>query len=100
MVCPGFADQPINAGKAESLNIGLKVDRPVRGLEHAAADLTSYRTATADALRDVTTSPSFKEIAMKCAQALRASGGVSQATKVLLSLARSNLPHQVKMAGA
>ena len=99
VVCPGFADQPINAGKAESLQIGLKVDRPMRGLEHTAADLTSYRTATADALRDVTTSPSFKESAMKCAQALSASGGVSQATKVLLSLAR-NLPHQVKMAGA
>ncbi len=100
VVCPGFADQPVNAAKAESLQIGKKVDRPMRGLKHTAADVTAYRTAAADALRDVTTSPSFKESAKKCAQALRASGGVSQATKVLLSLARSNLPHLVKMAGA
>jgi hypothetical protein len=42
----------------------------------------------------------FKENAMKCKQAFSASGGVSLATRVLLGLANSNLPRQVKLAGA
>lgn len=100
VVCPGFGDQPVNAEKAESLQIGLKVDRPMRPLEHADADVAAYSKATADALARVAKNPNFKENAMKCAQALGASGGVSLATRVLLGLANSNLPRQVKLAGA
>jgi len=100
VVCPGFADQPVNAAKAESLQIGLKVDRPMRSLEHAHADISAYREATANALRKVATNPYFKENAKKCAQALGASGGVDLATRVLLGLANSDLPPRVKLAGA
>ena len=100
VVCPGFADQPVNAAKAESLKIGLKIDRPMRPLEHADTDIASYRKATADALTKVTTNPYFKENAMRYAEALGASGGVSQATAILLDLANSKLPREAKLAGA
>ena len=100
VLCPGFGDQPVNAAKAESLQIGLKVDRPMRPLEHADLDIAAYRKATADALHSVSKNPNFKENAMRCAQSLGTSGGVSLATRVLLGLANSNLPRQVKLAGA
>mmetsp|Transcript_126955 Transcript_126955/g.179119 ORF Transcript_126955/g.179119 Transcript_126955/m.179119 type:complete len:515 (-) Transcript_126955:227-1771(-) len=100
VVCPGFADQPVNAAKAEFLQIGLKVDRPMRPLEHAEADKAAYRLTTADALTKVAQDPSFKQHAMSCAQALSACGGVSLATRILLGLATSKLPLQLKQAGA
>ena len=99
VVCPGFGDQPVNAAKAQSLQIGLKVDRPMRPLEYAEADMAWYRKATADALIQVTQIPCFKENAMSCAQALGNCGGVSLASKILLGLA-SDLPPQLKLAGA
>ncbi|CAE7665516.1 yojK [Symbiodinium sp. CCMP2456] len=101
VVCPGFADQPVNAAKAESLQIGLKVDRPMRPLEHAEADKAAYRKTTADALTKVAQDPSFKERAMDCARALNACGGVSLATRILLeATSNSKLPLHLKQAGA
>ena len=100
VVCPGFADQPVNAAKAESLQIGLKVDRPMRPLEHAQADRAAYRKTAADALTKVAQDPSFKEHAMNCARALSACGGVSLASRILLDLATSKLPLQLAQAGA
>lgn len=100
VVCPGFADQPVNAAKAESLQIGLKVDRPMRPLEHAQADRAAYRKTAADALTKVAQDPSFKEHAMNCARALSACGGVSLASRILLDLATAKLPLQLAQAGA
>lgn len=87
VVCPGVGDQPVNAARAESLQIGRKVSRPMGRLGEVEAEKEAYRMATAAALREVTSHGSFKENAMKYAAALEASGGVSRATKVLLSLA-------------
>ncbi|CAJ1393541.1 unnamed protein product [Effrenium voratum] len=87
VVCPGFGDQPVNAAKAERLQIGRKVNRPMGRLEDVEAEKSAYRRATAAALREVTRHGSFKENAMKYAAALEACGGVGRATKVLLSLA-------------
>ncbi|CAK9101596.1 Uncharacterized UDP-glucosyltransferase YdhE [Durusdinium trenchii] len=96
VVCPGFADQPVNAAKAEALGIGLKVDRPMGPLEEAADAIARYRSATAGALRKVKSEPSFKEMAMKYAASFSATDGVSLAVHALLQLADA---HSSRLGG-
>ncbi|CAK9097185.1 unnamed protein product [Durusdinium trenchii] len=90
VLCPGFGDQPVNGAKAESMKLGVCVPRPKGPLHEAETERAAYRKATALALQRVTSNGSFKENAVRCAEALRSSGGVSLATKVLLSLAQGS----------
>ena len=77
VVCPGFGDQFVNAAKAETLGIGRKVER--------ISDQDTYRAKVCEAMSQVMKNTSFKAKAESCAAALN-EGGVSLATKVLLSL--------------
>lgn len=50
-VCPGFGDQPVNAARAESLQIGRKVSRPMGRLEEVEAEKEAYRSWVEDRLK-------------------------------------------------
>eukprot|EP00873_Tetraselmis_striata_P002025 jgi/Tetstr1/422289/TSEL_013133.t1 len=56
VVCPGFADQPINGAKAERLGIGRMVPRAAEG----CAD--QYCSAVAEALRSTTASGTYSRL--------------------------------------
>ena len=86
VVCPGFGDQFENAAKAESLGVGLKVDRPMDPVDKAASQALAYREAAAASLRKVLSEPSYKDRALECARKLEAAGGVPRATELLLKL--------------
>lgn len=85
VVCPGFGDQAVNADKAVSLRVGLKVDRPqpTAGGELEAA--SAYRAATSEALLAVWGDDSYKVAAERCAQNLKLCGGVPRAVELILS---------------
>lgn len=87
VVCPGFADQPVNARKAERLGVGLKVDRPVPPEGGEAAATAAYRAETAAALRRVAEEPTFRQAAQQCAERLRQAGGVPRAVHLVLQAA-------------
>lgn len=87
VVCPGFGDQIENAAKAESLGVGLKVDRPMGPVDKASTQAAAYREAAAACLRKVNDQPSYKDRALECARKLYAAGGVPRATELLLELA-------------
>lgn len=84
-MCPGFGDQAVNAEKAVSLRVGLKVDRPqpTAGGELEAA--SAYRAATSEALAAVWGDDSYKVTAERCAQNLKLCGGVPRAVELILS---------------
>eukprot|EP00928_Gymnodinium_smaydae_P025794 TRINITY_DN20444_c0_g4_i1.p1 TRINITY_DN20444_c0_g4~~TRINITY_DN20444_c0_g4_i1.p1 ORF type:complete len:563 (+),score=78.43 TRINITY_DN20444_c0_g4_i1:85-1773(+) len=87
VVCPGFGDQPVNARKAESIGVGRHVERPVPELENVPEAAAAYRSATAVALREVLTNPSFRVEAQRCADSLEVAGGVPMAARLILELA-------------
>ncbi|CAE7669677.1 putative UDP-glucosyltransferase YjiC [Symbiodinium microadriaticum] len=92
VVCPGFGDQIENAAKAESLGVGLKVDRPMGPVDKAASQAAAYREAAASSLRKVLSEPSYKDRALECARKLEAAGGVPRATELLLKLTEDKAP--------
>jgi UDP:flavonoid glycosyltransferase YjiC (YdhE family) len=87
VVCPGFGDQPVNARKAVGLGVGLQVERPMQELEYATAAAVEYRKSTSAALEEVFVNAAFKIECERCAEDLRAAGGVPRAAQLILDLA-------------
>jgi len=86
VVCPGWSDQLINGAKAESLKVGLKVDRPMGKMDVLADELKHYRHAISRALNDVLSHPSFRENAAKISSALRDGETPGESTGVPLAM--------------
>mmetsp|Transcript_17794 Transcript_17794/g.31142 ORF Transcript_17794/g.31142 Transcript_17794/m.31142 type:complete len:546 (-) Transcript_17794:58-1695(-) len=87
VVCPGFADQPVNARKAVDLGVGLQVERPVPELGEASlAAQEAYRKASCKALREVLSNPSYKANALFRSERLKKAGGVPRAVELILQL--------------
>mmetsp|Transcript_81600 Transcript_81600/g.189516 ORF Transcript_81600/g.189516 Transcript_81600/m.189516 type:complete len:125 (-) Transcript_81600:184-558(-) len=91
VVCPGFADQPINARKAVDLGVGLQVERPVPSFGEEAAAAGAYRTEVAVALREVLNGPAYREAAQGVSRRMRAAGGVPRAVELILGAAASEV---------
>eukprot|EP00928_Gymnodinium_smaydae_P035108 TRINITY_DN2476_c0_g2_i2.p1 TRINITY_DN2476_c0_g2~~TRINITY_DN2476_c0_g2_i2.p1 ORF type:complete len:541 (-),score=111.38 TRINITY_DN2476_c0_g2_i2:144-1706(-) len=87
VVCPGFADQPLNAQRAEDLGVGLQVPRPDPPEGAEAEALAQYRKDIVDALRRVYSQPTFAEAAARCAERFRRAGGVPRAVDLVLEAA-------------
>jgi len=87
VICPGFADQPVNARKAVDMGVGLQVERlvPSDGEEAEAAE--AYRNSVRAALLEVDAEPRFAAAASGCAARLRAAGGVPRAVELILGVA-------------
>lgn len=85
--CPGFADQPANAQKAQAMGVALQVDRPVPEDGEEPAAMEQYRKEVAQALRRVACEPCFKERAEEVSRGIKEAGGVARATKILLEVA-------------
>ena len=71
VVCPGFADQPVNANKAVQLGVGLQVERPMCDLSEAKDVAAKYRQEVATAVKEVLSNPSFKSKAADCASKMQ-----------------------------
>ena len=97
VVCPGFADQPVNAQKAADLAVGLQVPRPICEVEDVPTELLKYQGDVAKAVTEVFNDMSFKSRAEKCAQELRDAGGIDRAVEMLLSI---TVDQPQKLAGA
>jgi len=89
--CPGVADQPANAQKAQAMGVALQVDRPVPADGEEEAAMVQYRKDVTEALRRVFDEPQFRQRATEVSQGIREAGGVSRATEILLVVA-----HMVK----
>ena len=100
VVCPGFADQPVNAQKAADLAVGLQVPRPICELEDVPTELLKYQGDVAKAVTEVFNNMSFKSRAEKCAQELRDAGGIDRAVEMLLSITVDSLDQPQKLGGA
>mmetsp|Transcript_55202 Transcript_55202/g.159865 ORF Transcript_55202/g.159865 Transcript_55202/m.159865 type:complete len:393 (+) Transcript_55202:24-1202(+) len=87
VVCPGFGDQPANAAKTEAIGAGLQVPRPDPTDGAEASAIARYREDVASALRRVASEPSFAIAAARCAESLRAAGGVPRALEWMLTAA-------------
>mmetsp|Transcript_29904 Transcript_29904/g.85815 ORF Transcript_29904/g.85815 Transcript_29904/m.85815 type:complete len:507 (-) Transcript_29904:241-1761(-) len=89
VVCPGFGDQIVNAAKAVTLGVGLKVDRPRHSEEESAAAAARYQRDVCEAVSRVLADAACKEAAELQAQRLRSSGGVPGAVELVLKAAGS-----------
>lgn len=87
VVCPGFADQPVNARKAVDLGVGLQVERPVPTVGQESQAAWTYRNSVCAALQEVFSERRFAVAASGCCERLQAAGGVPRAVKVILDLA-------------
>ena len=76
LVCPGFADQPVNAEKAVQLGVGLQVERPMCDASDATKVAAKYRQDVAEAVDRVFTTPAFRAKAEECALQMRSAGGL------------------------
>mmetsp|Transcript_92706 Transcript_92706/g.193774 ORF Transcript_92706/g.193774 Transcript_92706/m.193774 type:complete len:521 (-) Transcript_92706:581-2143(-) len=87
VVCPGFADQPVNGRKAVRLGVGLSVPRPMP-LEHEHQQaLLDYRSDVSSAIQEVFQNPAFRARAERQADQLENAGGVPRAVDILLKMA-------------
>jgi len=86
VVCPGFGDQIVNASKALSLGVGLKVDRPDPDVGAEADAAAKYRAQVCQALRTVLQESRFAASAAACSKRLRAAGGVHRAVELILGV--------------
>lgn len=98
VVCPGFADQPVNARKAAKLGVGLKVDRPNPAEDEREDAAKVYRIEAAQALRRVVAEPCFREAAQRCAERLCQAGGVPRAVELVLEAAGLTSNHALAAA--
>jgi len=89
LVCPGFGDHPLNAQKAVSLGVGMKVDRPKPAIGEEAVVGQQYREEVGRKLRELVSSPSFKERATFFRDRLQNAGGLARAVEVILAAAGS-----------
>lgn len=86
VVCPGFADQPVNAQKAVDIGVGLQVTRPMCELEEVEQEILKYKTEVKAAVTEVYQNKSFQSRAEQCSQELRDAGGVDRAVDLLLGI--------------
>lgn len=86
VVCPGFADQPVNAQKAADIGVGLQVKRPVCELEEVEQEILKYKAEVKAAVTEVYQNKSFQSRAEQCSQELRDAGGVDRAVDLLLGI--------------
>jgi len=96
LVCPGFGDQPLNAQKAISLRVGLKVDRPMPAIGAEAAAAQHYREEVSRKFVELVSTPTFKERVQLFGDKLHSAGGLPQAVEVVLAAVGS----QHKYGGA
>ncbi|CAE7243246.1 yojK [Symbiodinium sp. CCMP2456] len=89
VVCPGFADQPVNAQKAVQLGVGLQIERPMCDLSEASQVAAKYRRDVAAAVQEVHRNPEFKTKANECSLKMQSAGGVRRATDLILQVANS-----------
>lgn len=83
VVCPGFADQPVNACKAQGLGVGLGVLRPDPDPGMEVAAMKQYREDVAASLTDVLSQERFLHAAASCGERLRLTAGVPRAVEVM-----------------
>merc|ERR1712107_669395 len=85
VVCPGFADQPMNARKAEALGVGLGVPRPhpELGMEGPAA--RQYHADVARAMKLVFSSESSRFAALGFKEKLQHNGGLPRAVDIMVA---------------
>ncbi|CAK0862762.1 unnamed protein product, partial [Prorocentrum cordatum] len=100
VVCPGFGDQVVNAGKAVDLGVGLKVDRPRPPVEGAAAAAAQYAAEVSEKLLEVWRSPAHLAAAGGCAERLRRAGGVPRAARLVEEMAAWPVEQQAAVGGA
>eukprot|EP00437_Effrenium_voratum_P013875 CAMPEP_0181450790 /NCGR_PEP_ID=MMETSP1110-20121109/28356_1 /TAXON_ID=174948 /ORGANISM="Symbiodinium sp., Strain CCMP421" /LENGTH=518 /DNA_ID=CAMNT_0023575019 /DNA_START=57 /DNA_END=1613 /DNA_ORIENTATION=- len=100
VVCPGFADQPVNAQKAVQLGVGLQIERPMCDLSEASQVAAKYRCDVAAALQEVHGNPEFKTKANECSSKMQSAGGVRRATDLILQVANSGALRSSKLGGA
>eukprot|EP00438_Fugacium_kawagutii_P024466 Skav208080 [mRNA] locus=scaffold1800:148423:148971:- [translate_table: standard] len=86
VVCPGFADQPVNAQKAVDLGVGLQVTRPVCELTDVEQELQKYKAEVKAAVEEVFQNKTFLSRAQQCSKELRDAGGVERAVNLLLDI--------------
>ena len=77
VVCPGFADQPVNAQKAVQLGVGLQIERPMCDLNEASQVAAKYRCDVAAALEEVRRNPEFKTKANECSVKMQSAGALT-----------------------
>jgi len=85
--CPSFADQPVNARRAENLGLGLQVPRPEPQPGDEAAAAAAYRADVARALGRVLREPGFMAAARECAADLARAPGVPRAAEWMVAAA-------------
>ena len=95
--CPGLADQPTNAKKAEAMGVALQIDRPVPEDGEEQPAIEQYRKDVTVALRRVFEEPHFHQRAAEVSQGIKEAGGVPRATEILLEVAQMD---KVKGKGA
>jgi UDP:flavonoid glycosyltransferase YjiC (YdhE family) len=101
VVCPGFSDQIANSRKSVALGVGLKVDRPVPVASEEAAAILQYRADVCKALGDVVSNSHFAAAAGRCADMVKAAGGVSRAADLMLAVANNTCrPYNTAFGGA
>mmetsp|Transcript_86567 Transcript_86567/g.225879 ORF Transcript_86567/g.225879 Transcript_86567/m.225879 type:complete len:524 (-) Transcript_86567:463-2034(-) len=100
VVCPGFGDQIVNAGKAVDLGVGLKVDRPFPPAGGEAAAAAQYTAEVSEKLLEVWRSPARRAAAGGCAERLRRAGGVPRAARLVEEMAARPAERQAAACGA
>merc|ERR1719384_2289251 len=100
VVCPGFADQPVNAQKAVDMGIGLKVDRPDCDPGRERETVAAYRAEVQVALRAAFTNSSLKASAASCGKSLQAAGGVAKAVEIVLAASKQGALDPAAVGGA
>ena len=82
VVCPTFADQPVNAAKLTKLNVAISVARPTTGGESA---VEAYRAEVAKAVsRIIDNEEAFAMAALELKKEVASGGGEEAAEKIIL----------------
>ena len=81
VVCPTFADQPVNAAKLTKLNVAISVARPTTGGESVEA----YRAEVATAVSSIIDNEeAFAMAALELKKEVVSGGGEEAAEKIIL----------------
>jgi len=88
VVCPGFADQPVNAQKAVDMGVGLKVDRPDCDPGQERETVAAYRAEVKASLLAAFANSGLKASAAACGKSMQAAGGVPRAVEIVLAASK------------
>ncbi|CAJ1399483.1 unnamed protein product [Effrenium voratum] len=92
VVCPGFADQIANAMRADAMQVGLQIQRPLPEHGQEPEALKAYQGQVTACLRRVLAEESFRDRAQYFGNRLQQEGGVARSVEMLLATAREGLP--------